>query len=196
LHSSSLPIGGKHVTNDIAVGLRVSLDSAEKIKIYLSKKMNNLSMKKKISEIDLSELKLQEDVENISIKTLIDEIINPRLEEIFKLIYEEIEKSGLIKSIPSGLVLTGGGALTVGIMDVVKKVIGLPVRVGVPEKVGGLVDEILDPSYATTIGLILVGKNKIRKESFELKSFRRIWRDFSTGFSIEKLKNFFKQFIP
>jgi len=195
LHSSSLPIGGKHVTNDIAVGLRVSLDSAEKIKIYLSKKMNNLSIKKKISEIDLSELKLQEDVENISIKTLIDEIINPRLEEIFKLIYEEIEKSGLIKSIPSGLVLTGGGALTVGIMDVAKKVIGLPVRVGVPEKVGGLVDEILDPSYATTIGLILVGKNKIQKESFELKSFRRIWRDFSTGFSIEKLKKFFKQFI-
>ena len=196
LHSSSLPIGGKHVTNDIAVGLRVSLDSAEKIKIYLSKKMNNLSMKKKISEIDLSELKLQEDVENISIKTLLDEIINPRLEEIFKLIYEEIEKSGLIKSIPSGLVLTGGGALTVGIMDVVKKVIGLPVRVGVPEKVDGLIDEILDPSYATTIGLILVGKNKIQKESFELKSFRRIWRDFSTGFSIERLKNFFKQFIP
>jgi cell division protein FtsA len=196
LHSSSLPIGGKHVTNDMAVGLRVSLDSAEKIKIYLSKKMNNLSMKKKISEIDLSELKLQEDVENISIKTLIDEIINPRLEEIFKLIYEEIEKSGLIKSIPSGLVLTGGGALTIGIMDVAKKVIGLPVRVGVPEKVGGLVDEILNPSYATTIGLILVGKNKIQKESFELKSFRRIWRDFSTGFSIEKLKNFFKQFIP
>jgi cell division protein FtsA len=196
LHSSSLPIGGKHVTNDIAVGLRVSLDSAEKIKIYLSKKMNNLSMKKKISEIDLSELKLQEDVENISIKTLLDEIINPRLEEIFKLIYEEIEKIGLIKSIPSGLVLTGGGALTFGIMDVAKKVIGLPVRVGVPEKVGGLVDEILDPSYATTIGLILVGKNKIQKESFELKSFRRIWRDFSTGFSIEKLKNFFKQFIP
>jgi len=196
LHSSSLPIGGKHVTNDIAVGLRVSLDSAEKIKIYLSKKMNNLSMKKKISEIDLSELKLQEEIENISIKTLLDEIINPRLEEIFKLIYEEIEKSGLIKSIPSGLVLTGGGALTVGIMDVAKKVIGLPVRVGVPEKVGGLVDEILDPSYATTIGLILVGKNKIQKESFELKSFRRIWRDFSTGFSIERLKNFFKQFIP
>jgi cell division protein FtsA len=196
LHSSSLPIGGKHVTNDIAVGLRVSLDSAEKIKIYLSKKMNNLSMKKKISEIDLSELKLQEEIENISIKTLLDEIINPRLEEIFKLIYEEIEKSGLIKSIPSGLVLTGGGALTVGIMDVAKKVIGLPVRVGVPEKVGGLIDEILDPSYATTIGLILVGKNKIQKESFELKSFRRIWRDFSTGFSIQKLKNFFKQFIP
>ena len=196
LHSSSLPIGGKHVTNDIAVGLRVSLDSAEKIKIYLSKKMNNLSMKKKISEIDLSELKLQEEIENISIKTLLDKIINPRLEEIFKLIYEEIEKSGLIKSIPSGLVLTGGGALTVGIMDVAKKVIGLPVRVGVPEKVGGLVDEILDPSYATTIGLILVGKNKIQKESFELKSFRRIWRDFSTGFSIERLKNFFKQFIP
>ena len=196
LHSSSLPIGGKHVTNDIAVGLRVSLDSAEKIKIYLSKKMNNLSMKKKISEIDLSELKLQEEIENISIKTLLDEIINPRLEEIFKLIYEEIEKSGLIKSIPSGLVLTGGGALTVGIMDVAKKVIGLPVRVGVPEKVDGLIDEILDPSYATTIGLILVGKNKIQKESFELKSFRRIWRDFSTGFSIQKLKNFFKQFIP
>jgi len=196
LYSSSLPVGGKHVTNDIAVGIRVSLDSAERIKIFLGKKINQSSMKKRMAEISLSELRLPEEVENISVRTVIDEIINPRLEEIFKLIYDEIEKSGLIKSIPSGLVLTGGGALTIGIIDIAKKVIGLPVRVGTPEKVGGLVDEILDPSYATTIGLILIGKNKMQKDSFEFKSFRKIWRDFSVGFSISKLKNLFKQFIP
>jgi len=196
LYSSSLPIGGRHVTNDIAVGLRVSLDSAEKIKTYLSKKINNLSMKKKIGELNLSELQLPEDVANVSLKTLIDEIVNPRLEEIFKLIYEEIEKSGLIKSVPSGLVLTGGGSLTVGIIDISKKVIGLPVRIGVPERVTGLIDEILDPSYATTIGLILFGQKKMEKEDFELKSFKKIWRDFSSGFSVDKLKNFLKQFIP
>jgi len=196
LYSSSLPVGGRHITNDIAVGLRVSLDSAEKIKTYLSKKMNNLSIKKKISELDFSELKLPEDLSNISVKTLMEEIINPRLEEIFKLIYEEIEKSGLIKSVPSGLVLTGGGSLTVGIIDLSKKIIGLPVRLGIPEKVGGLIDEVLYPSYATTVGLILVGKRRLEKESFELKNFGKIWRDFSLGFSVEKLKKFFKQFIP
>jgi len=196
LYSSSLPIGGRHVTNDIAVGLRVSLDSAEKIKNYLSKKINNLLTKKKINELDFSELKIAEDLSNISVKTLIDEIINPRLEEIFKLIYEEIEKSGLIKNVPSGLVLTGGGSLTVGIIDVSKKIIGLPVRIGIPDKIGGLIDEVLYPQYATTVGLILFGKRKLEKLSFELKDFKKIWRDFSIGFSIDKLKKLLKQFIP
>jgi len=196
LYSSSLPIGGRHITNDIAVGLRVSLDSAEKIKTYLSKKINDLSMKKKINELDFSDLKLPEDVTNVSVRTLIEEIVKPRLEEIFNLISEEIEKSGLIKNIPSGLVLTGGASLTAGMIDMCKKVVGLPVRVGIPEKIGGLVDEILNPSYATTIGLILLGKKKLEKKHYELKSFRKIWRDFSDSFSFENLKKFLKQFIP
>jgi len=195
-YSSSIPIGGRHITNDIAVGLRVSLDSAEKIKIYLSKKLSDYSNKKKAGEINLVELKLPEDLSDVSVKTLVDEIIAPRLEEIFKLIFDEIEKSGLVKNIPSGLVITGGGSLTAGIIEISKKVIGLPVRIGIPGRVSGLIDEISNPVYATTIGLILSGQKKMEKEGSELKSFSQIWHNFSGGFSFSRLKSFLKQFIP
>jgi len=196
IYSSSIPIGGRHITNDIAVGLRVSLDSAEKIKIYLGKSLNSPLNKKKVNEINLKELNLNEDLADISIKTLVDEIIAPRLEEIFKLIFEEIEKNNLIEKMPSGLVITGGGSKTIGIAEIAKKVIGLPIRIGVPGKIGGLVDEIIDPSYATTIGLILLAKDRLTKSSVDFKNFTKVWRNFSETISFSKLKNFFKQFIP
>ena len=192
-HSSSLPVGAKNITNDIAVGLRISLDSAEKVKLYLNQAEKN---KKKTDEINISHLNLPENLAVISQKTLVDGIMSPRLEEIFKLIFDEIEKSGFGASVPSGLVITGGGALTQGMVEVGKKVLGLPIRLGVPEKVTGLVDEILSPPFATSIGLILYGKkNTISKES-GFKNFNRILKDFSLDNSLAKVKNFFKQFIP
>lgn len=197
-YSSSIPIGARHITNDIAVGLRVSLDSAEKIKLYLSKNLYSQSgsSKKKTPQIDLNQLHLPEDITEVSLKTLVDDIIAPRLEEIFKLIFDEIEKSGFGQSIPSGLVITGGGALTVGIVETGKRVIGLPIRLGVPEKVTGLVDEILDPQFASTIGLILYARKNIMTGESGFKNFNRILKDFSIGSSVGKLKDFFKQFIP
>lgn len=197
-YSSSVPIGARHITNDIAVGLRVSLDSAEKIKLYLSKNLygHEGSPKKKAPQVDLNELHLPENVTEVSLKTLVDGIIAPRLEEIFKLIFDEIEKSGFGQSVPSGLVITGGGALTVGIVETGKRVIGLPMRLGVPEKVTGLVDEILDPQFATTIGLILYARKNIMAGETGFKNFNRILKDFSLGNSVGKLRDFFKQFIP
>ncbi|MEK7633386.1 MAG: cell division protein FtsA [Patescibacteria group bacterium] len=192
-YSSSISIGARHISNDVAVGLRVSLDSAEKIKIFLGK---NLDGKKKPPQINLSELNLEENLSEVSLKTLVDGIIAPRLEEIFKLIFEEIEKSGFGQQIPSGLVITGGGALTVGMLETGKRVVGLPIRLGYPEKVTGLVDEIMDPQYATTVGLLLYGQknNLVDKDNF--KNFGKILKDFKLGNSIGNLKNFFKQFIP
>jgi len=196
-YSSSIPIGARHITNDIAVGLRVSLDSAEKIKLYLGKMLNSsASGKKKPPHINLNELQLPENVNEVSLKTLVDGIIAPRLEEIFKLIFEEIEKSGFGESIPSGLVITGGGALTVGMLETGKRVIGLPIRLGIPDKVSGLVDEIIDPQYATTIGLILCGRKNIMGEETGFKNFNRILKDISLGNSVSKFKDFVKQFIP
>ncbi|EKE03228.1 MAG: hypothetical protein ACD_20C00233G0001, partial [uncultured bacterium] len=101
-YSSSIPIGARHITNDIAVGLRVSLDSAEKIKIYLSKPSK---IDKDISELkdeyDLNSLNLPESISSTSAKTVVDGIIGARLEEIFKLVGEEIEKSGFGQEIPA-----------------------------------------------------------------------------------------------
>jgi len=116
-HSCSIAVGARHITNDIAVGLRVSLDSAEKVKTFLSrsekkKKSDDL---KSLNKLDLSSLNIPENISESSSRTLIDGIIGARVEEIYKMIGEEIEKSGFINNIPSGLVITGGGALTVGI---------------------------------------------------------------------------------
>jgi len=192
-YSSSIPIGARHISNDIAVGLRVSLDSAEKIKIFLSK---SLSGKKKTSQINLNELDLPENLTEVSLKTLVDGIVAPRLEEIFKLIFEEIEKSGLGQQIPSGLVITGGGALTIGMLETGKRVVGLPIRLGFPEKVSGLVDEIMDPQYSTTVGLLLYGQKDSFVDKDNFKNFGKILKDFKLGNSVNNLKNFIKQFIP
>lgn len=199
-YSSSIPIGARHISNDIAVGLRVSLDSAEKIKIFLSKSLGKNSTtsieKKKTPQINLKELDLPEDLTEVSLKTLVDGIIAPRLEEIFKLIFDEIEKSGFGQQIPSGLVITGGGALTIGMLETGKRVVGLPIRIGFPEKISGLVDEILDPQYSTTVGLLLYGKNNSSIDKDNFKNFGKILKDFKLGNSVNNLKNFIKQFIP
>jgi len=196
-YSASIPVGARHITNDIAVGLRVSLDTAEKIKLYLSKNLNLTSpVRKRVNLIELKDLQLSESISDVSLKTLVEEIITPRLEEIFKLIFEEINKSGLAELIPSGLVITGGGALTSGIAQMGKKIIGLPVRIGKPEKITGLIDEIIDPSFATTVGLVLCGKEYKLSEKGGLKKFNQILKDFSFSSSIAKIKEFFKQFIP
>jgi cell division protein FtsA len=196
IYSSSIPIGGRHITNDIAVGLRVSLESAEKIKIYLSKNLIKPSTKKKMNEINLKDLGLEENLSEITLSTLINEIIAPRLEEIFKIIFEEVEKNGLTEKIPAGLVITGGASQTAGIIEMAKKIVGLPVRIGLPAKISGLVDEIMEPSYATNVGLILLAKNKLVRGEINFKNFTKVWQSFTDGFSFSKLKNFFKQFIP
>lgn len=197
-YSSSIPIGARHITNDIAVGLRVSLDSAEKIKLYLSNKLEQGGGKtrKKLDELNFNELQLPEMVDNLDTKTLIDGIIGPRLEEIYKMVSDELIKSNFIELIPSGLVITGGGALTVGILEMGRKTIGLPVRIGIPGKISGLIDEILDPQFSTTVGLILYGRKNIMSKEEGFKNFNKILKDFSLGGSVSKMKDFFKQFIP
>ncbi len=193
-YSSSIAIGARHITNDIAVGLRVSLESAEKIKLYLSKKV--MEEEKKDEECSLSELNLPENIREVSFKTLIDGIIGARIEEIYKLIGEEIEKSGYLQSVPSGLVVTGGGALTAGMLEAGRKILGLPMKIGRPEGVSGLLDEILDPQYSACVGLILYGGKNIIEYDTGLKKFNKIFKDFSLGGSFTKVKELIKQFIP
>lgn len=197
-YSCSIPIGAKHITNDIAVGLRVSLDSAEKIKIFLSKKFknNNNEETERLSDIDLSQLNLPEHITESSTRTIIDGIIGARIEEIYKLIGEEIEKSGYANSIPSGLVITGGGALTTGMIEIGRKTLGLPIRIGQPENITGLIDEIIDPQYSSTVGLISYGRKNIIERDQGILKFNKIFKDFSFGNTIGKLKNIIKQFIP
>lgn len=195
-YSSSIAVGAKHITNDIAVGLRVSLQSAEKIKLHLSNFLQDQKNPlKKDTDVNLSKLNLPENVEAVTLKTLNDGIIMPRLDEIYKLIAAEIEKSGYSNSIPSGLVICGGGALTAGMVEMGRKTIGMPVRVGNPTNITGLIDELISPQYATTVGLLLYGQKNIISET-GWKNFNRILKDISFSNSVNQIKNFIKQFIP
>lgn len=152
-YSSVLPVGAKNVTNDLAIGLRISIESAEKIKIFLG----NVSVRDKDDNIDITSLNLPEEIKSVSYRTLVEGIIRPRLNEIFQAIGSELKKSDLAGLTPAGLVITGGGALTVGAMESAKRVLSMPVRVGYPTGVSGLIDEIESPNFATSVGLLCYG---------------------------------------
>ena len=163
-YSSVLPIGARHITNDLAIGLRISLESAEKVKLYLSRPKKSIvtedtlrGKEERGDDLDLSSLSLPEQLTKVSQKTLIDGIIRPRLNEIFTMVGLEIKKSGFGGQTPSGLVVTGGGARTVGVVDCAKRMLAMPVRVGVPQNIKGIIDEIQDSPYATAVGLAMYG---------------------------------------
>ncbi|MBI2036339.1 cell division protein FtsA [Candidatus Microgenomates bacterium] len=173
-YSAVLPIGARHITNDLAIGLRVSLESAEKIKLFLSQKPKRVILPpeeekkagEKPDEIDLKELHLQEEVKKVSQKTLIEGIIKPRLNEIFTMIGLEIKRSGFGGQTPAGVVVTGGGAETVSLSEAAKRMLSMPVRIGQPTNMTGLIDEIESPAASTAIGLLHFAKKEGIKSTF------------------------------
>ncbi len=166
-YSSVIQVGAINVTKDIAAGLRISLESAEKIKLFLSKN----KAKEKEDEIDLAELQLTEQLKSISYKTVVEGIIRPRINEIFQLIATEIKKSGLGGLTPSGLVITGGGASTVGMVESAKRILAMPVRVGTPSGMVGLIDEVETPAFATSVGLLKYAMSQAEIDSPSRNSF-------------------------
>lgn len=171
VYSTVIPVGALHVTKDIALGIRVSIPAAEKLKLALSRlppespdRLPNESRedarkrKKLEDQLDLQQLGIFEDVRHASRQTLVDGIIAPRVREIFELVRTELESQKLLSQIPAGLVLTGGGAETVGATDAVRRVFNLSARLGKPAGVRGLVDEIETPTYATSMGLLLYAR--------------------------------------
>ena len=205
-YSSVLPIGARHITNDLAIGLRIALESAEKIKIFLS----NTSKKPKIErlgetfekenkntdEIDLSSLGLPEDLRKVSNKTLVDGIIRPRLNEIFAMIGIEIKRSGFAGQTPAGIVITGGGALTVGISDSAKRTLAMPVRIGLPTNLKGLIDEIETPAFATVVGLAVFGATLDTKQSLPFGINLPDLGNLGFNKLISRVVNLVKSFMP
>lgn len=189
-YSGVIPIGAKNVTNDLAIGLRVSLEAAEKIKVFLSEIAKKGKKTKEESDIlDLESLGIAE-VKNVSKRTLVDGIIRPRLNEIFTMVRLELDKVEIANRIPSGVVVTGGGAETVDVEDSARRMLSLPVRIGKPKGVGGLIDDVITPSFATCVGLIIYGANLPGKE--RLTSFGKRIKLSGKGIAgklIEAIKN-------
>lgn len=169
--STALPIGARHITQDIALGCRVSLEAAEKIKLALSQEefqppipqpgesKDDLNKRRKKADIITTDkLGLREDVGTLSRKTLVEGIMYPRMKEIFSLVGEQLAKNNLLQLVPAGLIITGGGALTIGIAEVAKKTTRLPARVSEPTAVKGITSDIRKPTFSTSIGLLEYGR--------------------------------------
>jgi cell division protein FtsA len=147
-------LGGNHLTNDIAVGLRTPLVESEKIKTKYGCALTSMVKKEEMIEVPSVGGRR---ARNLS-RQILAEIIEPRMEEIFTLVHREVLKSGYENLIPSGVVLTGGTASLEGLPELVEQIFNLPVRRGYPAGVGGLMDVVNNPMYATGVGLVLYGK--------------------------------------
>ncbi|MDP9326414.1 MAG: cell division protein FtsA [Candidatus Dormibacteraeota bacterium] len=153
IHTAVLPVGGNHVTNDLAIGLRTSLTDAELAKINYGHALPQLIPRDEV--IDIQPIG-SDKVQGVP-RAYLAEIIGPRAREIIEMIKAEITSSGLQGLLPGGLVLTGGGAKLLGLPDLAAEVLDLPVRVGTPIKIRGMSDKVAGPSFATSVGLIKWG---------------------------------------
>ncbi|KKQ96154.1 MAG: cell division protein FtsA [Candidatus Levybacteria bacterium RIFCSPHIGHO2_02_FULL_39_36] len=200
-HSSVIPIGARHITNDLAIGLRISLDSAEKIKFFLSKKFSKKKHEDKEEEnpdeLDLSGLNLLEELRKVSQKTLVEGIMKPRLNELFTMVGIELKKSGFATQTPAGVVITGGGAKTAGAEESAKRMLSMPVRIGMPKGMSGLIDDVETPAFATATGLLFYAKSFKHKESegFLDGLLKPLNLNFSKGI-FSSFRKLFKIFLP
>ena len=151
LGAKVIPVGSGHITNDIAIGLRTSIDIAEKIKLGYGNAV--AADVDKNEEIDLSDIESGE--EGVFKRQYVAEIIEARVEEIFQMVDDELKKLDKSGMLPAGVVITGGGAKLPGIVNLAKKVLRLPAQIGYPMEMNGVVDRIADPEFATSVGLIL-----------------------------------------
>lgn len=150
IHTAIVPIGSGHITNDIAIGIRTTVDLAEKVKLlYGSTFPEDISADE---DIDLSTIDPSE-YEEVSRKH-IAEIIEARMEEIFDAVNAELKNIGREGLLPAGAVLVGGGAKLPGVVEYAKERLRLPVTVGYPKEMSGLLDKVDDPGYAVATGLV------------------------------------------
>jgi len=179
-YSGCIPFGGANVTSDLAIGLRVALEDAEKIKINSDELIKSSAKREKKEPVDEEGEEKKEgvgsagspqakgkdmiDVSGLEIegmrtisKKMFEEIVEARLSEIFDLVIDQVEQSRNDVKLPAGVVITGGASLVPGVTTIAKKVFGVPARVGFPKGLEGLVDEINGPAFSVSQGLILYG---------------------------------------
>lgn len=156
LHMSSIPLGSDHVTSDIAIGLRTSIDVAERVKLQHA--LATSSDIGRSEQINLRELGADED-ELVSRKYVCD-IVQARLEEILEKVEKELKKIGRTGMLPAGVVLTGGGAKLAGFVDLTKQKLKLPASLGFPIGVTSITDRVNDLSFTTAIGLVQWGMHE------------------------------------
>jgi len=187
--SNILPVGAMHITNDLAIGLRTSVDTAEKLKLQYA--FAEAREVKKDVEIDLNKIDKQEDG-TVSTKH-VAEIVEARLEEIFSLVNKELKRVNKDGQLPAGAILVGGGAKLPGVVELAKKELRLPVVLGVPGSVNTVIDRVNDPSYATAIGLVMWANEYLLGSSHTVNKFAK---KVLENDAVNRMRKWFKSFLP
>ncbi|MDA3815164.1 MAG: cell division protein FtsA [Patescibacteria group bacterium] len=197
IYLTVIPVGASHITNDVAIGLRTSIDVAEKVKVeYGSALPSEIGKQEQInlSEIDPSE-------EGAISRQHVAEIIEARFEEILIMVEKELKNINKSALLPAGAVLTGGGAKLQGTVDVAKETLKLPAQVGFPIELSGLIDKVDDPSFSVAIGMILWGmENDATGFSGEIDNNKngfgkRIFNSVLAKETVGDIKKWFKKFF-
>jgi cell division protein FtsA len=150
-HTAVVGVGGDHFTSDIAVGLRTPVSHAEKIK-----RKCGCALSAMVEEDETMEVaSVGGRRPRVMARRILSEILQPRAEEIFHLVWDEIRRAGYEKSLNSGIVLTGGGSILEGMPEIAEQIFDLPIRRGCPSGVGGLADHVNSPTFATAVGLTM-----------------------------------------
>lgn len=183
-HTAVLPLGGNHITNDISAGLRTPTSCAEEIKRRYGCAFGGISQPQDTIEVPSTGGRDP----RILPKHALTEIIEARMEEIFTLVHRDLIKSGFDEFLTAGLVLTGGTVLVEGSAELAEQVFNMPVRIGYPGRVGGLVDVVNSPSYSTGVGLVLYGSRNMNhtdyysREQHSLSLFEKLRSRMSSWF--------------
>jgi len=182
-HTGVVAVGGDHFTNDVAVGLRTPLPEAEKVKRRVGCALSSMVGEEETMEV----ASVGGRRPRVMARRMLSDILQPRAEELFHLVWDEISKSGYEKSLNSGLVLTGGGAQLDGLVEIAEQIFDLPIRRGSPTDVGGLADHVANPSSATAVGLVRYAERQ------------RVLTEPATGHAwaglFERLRTVFKEFF-
>lgn len=186
LGAGVLPLGATHITNDIAIGLRTSIDTAEIIKIKYG-----TALPEKVDPdktLNLNKINKKDD-EEVNLR-YVAEIIEARTNEILHMVNDELRKIGKNGMLPAGVILTGGGAKQEGIVDLAKHILQLPAQVGeINQNISGMVDNISDPLYSASVGLMLWGLEATNLNPKKGGSMKM-------GSTFNKAKSIFKNFLP
>lgn len=156
-HTAVIPIAGDQVTNDIAVALRTPTQYAEEIKIKYACALTQLAREDETIEVP----SVGDRPPRQLARQTLAEVVEPRYEELLMLVQAELRRSGFEEMLAAGVVLTGGSAKMEGAIELAEEVFHLPVRLGVPQHVGGLVDVVRNPIHATGVGLLLFGNEQV-----------------------------------
>ena len=177
-HTAVIPIAGDQVTNDIAVALRTPTQHAEDIKVQYACALTQLAN----SEETIDVPSVGERPSRRLARQTLAEVVEPRYEELLTLVQAELRRSGFEDLIAVGVVLTGGSSKMEGVVELAEEIFHMPVRLGMPQHVSGLVDVVKNPIYSTGVGLLLFGRKQMQEGYSPLKASGGLWERMKSWF--------------